>query len=140
MSKISITLFILAAFSVSYTTSNAQELLSPKIGNSDEQVEQLERRLKQLEPPEPITIVEPPEEAEAKKYYPSDTIPISEVIDKGTRIPFNIIINDPNFKRPVYEEHWHSTYWGADGVTSLCEYNTHSIGYLPLTTLEFQES
>ncbi|MDQ0878878.1 hypothetical protein QFZ77_007537 [Paenibacillus sp. V4I3] len=113
MSKISITLFMLFAFSVSYTTCYAQELSSPQIGNSDQQVEELERRLEQLEPPKPITIVEPQEEAEAKKYYPTDTIPISEVIDKGTKIPFNIIMNDPNYKRPVYEEHWHSTYWGG---------------------------
>lgn len=120
MSKISngsvITLSMMLALSVSFTTSNAQGLPKSQVSNSEEgnkQVERLENRLKQLEPPEPITIVEPTEEAEAEKYYPLDTISISEVINKGTKIPFNILKNDLNYKRPVYEKHWHSTYRGG---------------------------
>ncbi|MEV5027948.1 hypothetical protein MRBLPE1_003565 [Paenibacillus sp. LPE1-1-1.1] len=54
-----------------------------------------------------------PWEIETEKHYPINTIPISEVMDMGTKIHFNVIKNDSNYKRPVYEEHWHSTYWGG---------------------------
>lgn len=120
MSKISkgslITLSMLLAISLSSSTSNAQEIPKSQLSHPEEknkQVERLENRLKQLEPPEPITIVDPPEQVEAEKYYPLDTISISEVINKGTKIPFRMIKNEPDYKRPVYEKHWHSTYWGG---------------------------
>jgi hypothetical protein len=65
--------------------------------------------LKHLEPPEPTSIIKSPEEVETEKYYPSDTVPIPVVMDKGTKIHFNFIKNNLNYRRPVYEEHWHST-------------------------------
>jgi hypothetical protein len=108
-----ITVFILMTFSVSLTTSYAQGLPNSQISDSEvvnKRVEELEKRLNQLEPPKPTTIVKAPEEVEAEKYYPSDTLPIPAAMDKGTKIRFNIIKNDPNYERPVYEEHWHSTY------------------------------
>jgi hypothetical protein len=107
---------IILVFSVSFTSSYAHGLPNPQVNDSEEvnkRVEELEKRLKQLEPPKPIQIVKEPEEVEAEQYYPSDTMTIPEVMDKGTKIHFNIIKNDPNYERPVYDEHWHSTYWGG---------------------------
>lgn len=82
MSKISyglvITLSMILAFSISFTTSNAQESPRSPVRNSEEE-----------------------------KYYPLDTIFITEVINKGTKIPFHIIKNDPDYKRPVHEKYWH---------------------------------
>lgn len=120
MSKVSngyvITISILLASSMFFSSSYAQGLPNSHSSDSEDvnkQVEELEKRLKQLEPPEPTSIIKSPEEVETDQYYPSDTIPIPEVMDKGTKIHFNVIKNDPNYNRPVYEEHWHSTYWGG---------------------------
>lgn len=76
-------------------------------------VEKLERRLDNLEPKEPVTIVESEEEREAAKLYPEHILPIHEVRSAGTRMPFRTIMDDPGYKRPIYHEHWHSTYWGG---------------------------
>ncbi|CAM4316738.1 hypothetical protein [Paenibacillus tarimensis] len=111
-----ITVFIFMAFSIPFTTSYAQKLPHSNSSDSEEinkQVKELENRLKTLEPPKPTTIVKAPEEVEAEKYYPTDTLPIPVVMDKGTIIDFNFIKNDPNYERPVYEEQWHSTYSGG---------------------------
>ncbi|RJE82840.1 hypothetical protein D3P07_26185 [Paenibacillus sp. 1011MAR3C5] len=66
-----------------------------------------------LEPREPITILESEEEKNAAKHYPNVTVPIAKVRDQGVRIPFATIKKDPDYMRPIYHEHWHSTYWGG---------------------------
>jgi hypothetical protein len=105
---------VLLTFLVS--TSYAQGLSTSQSKDPEDEnkcVEDLEKRLQQLEPPKPTKIATLPWELETEKHYPINTIPISEVMDKGTKIHFNVIKNDPNYKRPVYEEHWHSTHWGG---------------------------
>lgn len=94
-----------------------------------EQVKELEFRLKQLEPPKPITIIQSPEEVAAEGHKPADVKAISRVIQKGTRIPFQSIHNDPGYKRPVYEQHWHSTYGGGRWayVPTRVEYALHRL-------------
>jgi hypothetical protein len=108
---------ILIAIFVFHTSSKAKESVNLKIENTDEpnkRAEELEKRLKRLEPPEPVNIIELPFKAEAEKQrYPSKTVPISEIMDKGTKIPFAVIKNIPDYKRPVYEKLWHSTYGGG---------------------------
>lgn len=109
-----ISMSVLLTFLVS--TSYAQGLSTSHSNDPEDEnkrVEDLEKRLQQLEPPKPTTIVTLPWEIETEKHYPSNTIPISEVMEKGTKIHFNVIKNDSNYKRPVYEEHWHSTYRGG---------------------------
>ncbi|NRD76577.1 hypothetical protein HPT25_03610 [Bacillus sp. BRMEA1] len=66
-----------------------------------------------MEPPQPITLLKSPEQQEKESHYPSKTFPISEVLSKGAKIPFNKIKNEPNYERPVYQEQWHSTYAGG---------------------------
>ncbi|WP_199624771.1 hypothetical protein [Paenibacillus alkalitolerans] len=97
-----------------FHTSDASS--SPRSHHTDEpnnRTEELQKRLKNLEPPEPVTIIGLPYQAEAKRLYPSQTVPIPEVINQGTKIPFDVIKSIPEFKRPVYEKHWHSTYSGG---------------------------
>ncbi|MEK4327889.1 hypothetical protein MKZ24_18005 [Paenibacillus sp. FSL R7-0297] len=104
------------ACTTSPITTNAQDIPNSGVGNPEEtakQLEQLKFRLKELEPPEPVTIMNSPEETEAAAHLPKDIISISGVIKKGKRIPFFIIKNDPLYQRPVYEKHWHSTYSGG---------------------------
>lgn len=59
----------------------------------------------------------------------TDVIPISEVSKEGTKIPFKVIKSEPSYIRPIYEEHWHSTYW--DGrwsyIPSRIHYALHRI-------------
>jgi hypothetical protein len=107
---------ILLTISVFYTSSNAEESVDLHLENTNDpnkRAEELEKRLKNLEPPEPIQLKQLPWEAEVEKHYPSQTVPIFEVIDKGKKIPFDRIKNIAEYTRPVYEEHWHSTYWGG---------------------------
>ena len=81
----------------------------------EKRIQELEQRLGNLEPPKPTTILDSPFPFEkgTEVYFPTDVIPISEVITQGTKIPFKVIKNEPNYVRPIYEEHWHSTYWGG---------------------------
>lgn len=79
----------------------------------EENTKRLEQRLDQLEPPEPVSIKVPPWEADAAKFYPTNTVPITEVMSKGTRIPFTTIMKETDHVRPIYAENWHSTYWGG---------------------------
>jgi hypothetical protein len=92
--------FILLIIFVFYPSSIAEGTVNLRIENMDEpnkRAEELEKRLKRLEPPEPVNIIELPFEAEAKKRYPSQTISISEVIDKGTKIPFSLnLVKNPS--------------------------------------------
>lgn len=105
--------FVVLVTSLSFSISFAHGSPNSPTSDSDKLVEELKTRLEQLEPPKPSTIVTTPEDVEKEKYYPADTIGIAEVIKKGEKIPFKIIKADPNYKRPIYEEHWHSTYSGG---------------------------
>ncbi|RFB09448.1 hypothetical protein DZB84_24400 [Bacillus sp. HNG] len=91
----------------------------------------MEQRLGNLEPPEPTTILDSPFpfETGTEVHFPTDVIPISEVKTQGTKIPFKIIKSEPNYVRPIYEEHWHSTYWGGrwSYVPSRVHYALHRI-------------
>jgi hypothetical protein len=107
---------VLLAIFLFHVSSNAEQSVNLHIENTDQpnkRAEELEKRLKRLEPPEPVNMIRLPFEAEAEKRYPSQTVPISEVIGKGTKIPFNLIKNTADYKRPVYEKLWHSTYGGG---------------------------
>ncbi|QOR68813.1 hypothetical protein IM538_03965 [Cytobacillus suaedae] len=68
--------------------------------------EELKQRIKRLEPPEPVNIQDPPW---GELSFPSKIFPISEVIHKGTNIPFDVIVDKPEYERPAYNELWHST-------------------------------
>jgi hypothetical protein len=125
-----ITFSIVLTFFVFYTTSNAEVSANPLIENRDEpikRVEELEKRLKRLEPPEPVNIIEFPFEAEVEKRYPSQTISISEVMEKGTKIPFDVIKNIPDYKRPVYEKLWHSTFGRWSYIPTRVHYALHRL-------------
>ncbi|WP_246183392.1 hypothetical protein [Paenibacillus methanolicus] len=91
----------------------AEPLSASPSSSLEEQAASLQRRLDQLEPAKPEKMLELPGDREAAAYYPTDTIPAAHVIADGKRIPFRVIQNDPLYQRPVYEEHWHSTYWGG---------------------------
>lgn len=95
-----ISISILLASSMFFSSSYAQGLPISHASDPEEvnkRIEELEKRLNQLEPPEPTSIIKSREEVETEKYYPSDTVPIPEIMDKGTKIHFNVIKNDPNY-------------------------------------------
>ncbi|WP_458413082.1 hypothetical protein ACNQFZ_20165 [Schinkia sp. CFF1] len=75
-----------------------------------EQIEQLKHRLKKLEPPKPVTIQDPPW---GKLSFPSKVEPAAEIIHNGTKIPYDVIVDKPEYIRPAYENHWHSTISGG---------------------------
>lgn len=84
---------------------NAQEL-GKEIKSLEKIIKKLKERLYFLEPERPTDIIEP-------KLYnmklPSKIYPIKEVIESSNEISFETIIDKPNYIRPIYEKHWHST-------------------------------
>lgn len=84
----------------------------------NELTEKLKQRLQSLEPTNPINIQDPPW---AELHFPSKTVPISEVIEKGAEIPFKKIVDKPDYIRPAYDELWHSTF----GRWSYLPYRIH---------------
>ena len=107
--------------------------LSISQSNSDksehERIQELEQRLDSLEPPEPTTILDSPFPFEkgTEVHFPTDVIPISEVLKEGTKIPFKVIKSEPNYIRPIYEEHWHSTTGRWSYIPSRIHYSLHRI-------------
>ncbi|MFJ5563677.1 hypothetical protein [Lysinibacillus xylanilyticus] len=103
--------------------------------NSDKsehkQIQELEQRLDRLEPPEPTTILDSPFPFEkgTEVHFPTDVIPISEVLKEGTKIPFKVIQSEPNYIRPISKEQWHSTYGGGrwSYIPSRIHYALHRI-------------
>jgi hypothetical protein len=97
----------------------------------EEQIEKLQQRLDRLEPPKPITIPDSPFPFEhgVEQNYPTDVVPISEVIKQDKRIAFKVIKSEQSYKRPIYDEHWHSTYWGGrwSYVPSRIHYALHRL-------------
>ena len=107
--------------------------LSSSQANSDksehEQIQELEKRLDYLEPSEPTTILDSPFPFEkgTEVHFPTDVIPISEVLKEGTKIPFKVIKSEPNYVRPIYEEHWHSTTGRWSYIPSRIHYALHRV-------------
>ena len=90
---------------------------------------ELEQRLDSLEPPEPTTILDSPFPFEkgTEVHFPTDVIPISEVLKEGTKIPFKVIKSEPNYIRPIYEEDWHSTTGRWSYIPSRIHYSLHRV-------------
>lgn len=114
--------------------ANSIELPSSQT-NSDQskhkQIQELEQRLDSLEPPKPTTILDSPFPFDkgAEQHFPTDDLPIPVAIKEGTKIPFNVIVREPDYIRPIYEEQWHSTYGGGrwSYVPSRIHYAQHRI-------------
>lgn len=130
--KITLLMMCLLIFNLSFAPSYyAEEPIETKIKSLEKKIEELkvqvkemENRLQNLEPSKPENISDPPWE---ELPFPSKVVPISTVIDNGTKIPFEVIVNKPDYKRPVYEEHWHSTTGRWSYVPSRIHYALHRL-------------
>ncbi|QUW23897.1 hypothetical protein JSQ81_05745 [Sporosarcina sp. Marseille-Q4063] len=60
-------------------------------------------------------------------HFPTDVIPISEVLKEGRKIPFKVIKSELNYSRPIYEEHWHSTTGRWSYMPTRIHYSLHRI-------------
>lgn len=81
-------------------------------------------QLSRLEPREPIEIQDPPW---GEVEFPSKILPISEIISDGKQISYKVIINKPEFKRPTYEKHWHSTVGRWSYIPTRIHYALHRL-------------
>ncbi|MFC4411414.1 hypothetical protein ACFOZY_13375 [Chungangia koreensis] len=79
---------------------------SPSVNASKNSVEQLEKRLKSLEPEKAVDIEDPPWK---ERPFPTIQFPISKVISTGTQIPFQVILDKPDYQRPAFKADWHSS-------------------------------
>ena len=107
---------------VSYSQPNSDK-------SEQERIQELEKRLDFLEPPEPTTILDSPFPFEkgTEVHFPTDVISISEVLKEGTKIPFKVIKSEPNYIRPIYEEDWHSTTGRWSYIPSRVHYALHRV-------------
>ncbi|HJF32180.1 MAG TPA: hypothetical protein K8V56_10455 [Sporosarcina psychrophila] len=124
---------ILSLFVYSKSINTKSMEVSFSQPNSDkseqERIQELEQRLDFLEPPEPTTILDSPFPFEkgTEVHFPTDVIPISEVLKEGTKIPFQVMKSEPNYIRPIYEEDWHSTSGRWSYIPSRIYYALHRI-------------
>lgn len=84
----------------------------------------LENRLKSLEPIKPQTIADPPF---PELSPPSKFVTLSQVIENGNTIPYEAIVNNPGYKRPAYEEYWHSSIGRWSYVPTRIHYALHRL-------------
>lgn len=126
-------LIILSLFVYSKSLNTKLIELSISQSNSDKsehkRIQELEQRLDNLEPPEPTTILDSPFPFEkgTEEHFPTDVIPISEVLKEGTKVPFKVIKSEPNYIRPIYEEDWHSTTGRWSYIPSRIHYALHRV-------------
>ncbi|HWL24950.1 MAG TPA: hypothetical protein VNR38_14585 [Ureibacillus sp.] len=97
--------------------------------NENNRIQELEQRLESLEPSDPTTILDSPLPFEkgTEEHFPTDILPISEVLKEGTKIPFQTIKSEPDYIRPIYEEHWQSKYGRWSYMPSRIHYALHRI-------------
>lgn len=103
---------------------NEAKSLEKKIEDLKAQLKEAENRLHKLEPSKPENITDPPWK---EQPFPSNMVQISEVIKNGTKIPFEVIVNKPDYKRPAYEEHWYSTTGRWSYIPSRIHYALHRL-------------
>ena len=125
-----ITLFIICvvifnlSIAPSYYAEEPIESLEEKIEELKAQVKEMEKRLHYLEPSKPKNISDPPWKEQS---FPSNVVPILKVIEKGTKIPFEVIVDKPDYKRPAYEENWHSTTGRWSYIPNRIHYALHRV-------------
>jgi hypothetical protein len=76
-----------------------------------------------IEPETPKNIDDPPFELP----YPTKTVSVSEVMKNGKEIPLQFAYNNPDWKRQVYKEYWHSSYGRWSYVPDRISYAMHRI-------------
>jgi hypothetical protein len=126
-----ILLYLLLINFVVTPTSSAEKSVEKEINRSEKETEelkelaeQLEQRLIRLEPTDPVNIQDPPW---GEIQFPSNVVPVSKVIQKGTKIPYDVIVDKPDYKRPAYEKHWHSTVGRWSYVPNRIHYALHRL-------------
>ncbi len=75
----------------------------------ENKVTELTKRIERLEPESPKNIYH----SEFHPPFPSELFSIEEVIETGHDVSFEVGIDRPSWKRPVYNKNWHSSYWGG---------------------------
>ncbi len=99
---------VLNPLPIAKASSNKENVheLNMHIKKLEEVIKKLKERLYYLEPEKPVDIID----SRLKNMkLPSKVYPIKEVIESSNEIPFEIIVDKPNYIRPIYEKYWHST-------------------------------
>jgi len=101
--------------------------LSPSVHASNNQIEQLEKRLKFLEPDKAVDAVDIEDPPWRELPFPANQYPITEVISEGTMIPFQVILDKPDYRRPAYKTDWHSSVGRWSYVPTRIHYALHRL-------------
>ncbi|NOU90568.1 hypothetical protein GC102_33255 [Paenibacillus sp. LMG 31460] len=67
-------------------------------------------RLKRLEIDEPKDIADPPF---GQRAFPSKLKMPQDIIRNGNQLPYKVLLDNPDWKRPVYKSYWHSSVSGG---------------------------
>ncbi|TQR28795.1 hypothetical protein C7Y47_19735 [Lysinibacillus sphaericus] len=121
--KITLCMISLILINLSIVSSfDAKEL--SRLNGLKAQIKGLENRLKSLEPIKPQTIADPPF---PELSPPSKFVTLSQVIENGNTIPYEVIVNNPGYKRPAYEKYWHSSIGRWSYVPTRIHYALHRL-------------
>lgn len=83
--------------------------------------EDCKTRLQLLEPDKPQDIKERP------LPLPKEAFSIQDIINKGKKLTFNNLLNDPNYERPIYQKHWHSSIGRWSYLPNRIRYASHRL-------------
>ncbi|MGE7696140.1 hypothetical protein ACQKNC_18860 [Lysinibacillus sp. NPDC094177] len=121
--KISLCMITLILFNLNIVSSYDAEEPNRFYGLKAK-IKGLENRLNSLEPIKPQTIADPPF---PELSLPSKFDTLSHVIENGAKIPYDVIINNPGYRRPAYEEYWHSSIGRWSYVPTRIHYALHRL-------------
>lgn len=87
-----------------------------------------EERLKSLEPSEPKTIYDYELMPDRNlSSFKKEILPVSEIKNKGSILPYVTVYKNLNWQRPVYDKAWHSSYWRWSNVPINLANQQHNI-------------
>ncbi|MBD0380705.1 hypothetical protein [Paenibacillus sedimenti] len=93
----------------------------------------LTERLKRLEPDEPKDISDPPF---SQRAFPSKLKPPQEILSSGKQLQYKVLLDKPDWKRPVYKSYWHSSVSGRwSYVPNRLHYAQHRLFTAPTAAL-----
>lgn len=72
-----------------------------------ERIEQLEQRLRRLEPASPVRIEDPP--GRRRFPFPTHFVPAADLMNPDSSIDYKVTSEDPSYARPAYDPLWHSS-------------------------------
>jgi hypothetical protein len=102
--------------------------------DGSQNIQKLAERLKRLEPEQPKDIADPPF---FQPPTPSKVKSPKDIIKSGNKLPFQMLLDKPDWQRPAYKSYWHSSVSGGrwSYVPKRLHYAQHRLFTTPTAAL-----